>query len=195
MLELEGMKMSGEKVILRDWRASDLIWLEEKLNGNADWLPNEAPWLIENYDCKSELESLKSLVAEAGETKPRTCLIIAEKENDTAIGFVSSYWRNKKTNWLRVGIRILESSQRGKGFGFEAIKLWIDYNFLHRADLPRIGFTTWSGNIAMVKMAGSLGFVREACHRKAVSFNNIRFDALGFGILREEWSQSLNRAL
>jgi putative hydrolase of HD superfamily len=39
----------------------------------------------------------------------------------------------------------------------------------------------------MMRLAGKLGFLEEARHRKARIVNGRYYDSMGYGILREEW--------
>lgn len=41
----------------------------------------------------------------------------------------------------------------------------------------------------MIKLAGKLGFLREACFRNARIVDGKYYDSLGFGILKSEWQE------
>ncbi len=105
----------------------------------------------------------------------------------TIVGACSWYWRSKETNWLEVGIVIFEDSNWGRGIGTIAFSKWIDKVFKEHDDIIRIGFTTWSGNIGMIKIAQKLGLEKEACYKKARIVNGKYYDSISYGILRENW--------
>lgn len=112
--------------------------------------------------------------------------IISNDENDM-IGEVSWYWKSKETNWLEIGIVIFNDNFWGKGIGYQALKLWIDEVFNEQKDIIRIGITTWSGNIGMIKLAKKLGMIEEARYRKARIVNKKHYDSVSYGILKDDW--------
>ncbi|MEX0417839.1 GNAT family N-acetyltransferase, partial [Bacillus sp. C30] len=71
----------------------------------------------------------------------------------------------------------------------EAYKLWIDFLF-RSTELHRLGMSTWSGNIRMMKVAEKMGMKEEARIRQARMVDSKYFDAIKMGILRKEWEQA-----
>jgi len=59
--------------------------------------------------------------------------------------------------------------------------------FKAHPEFVRLGLTTWSGNLGMVKLSEKLGLRQEACYRKARIVKNKYYDSVSYGILREEW--------
>lgn len=117
--------------------------------------------------------------------------IISNDKNEL-IGEVSWYWKSKETNWLEIGIVIFNEKFWGKGIGYFALKLWIDKIFNEKKEIIRLGISTWSGNIGMIKLAEKLGMQKEAEYRKARIVNGEYFDSISYGILREEWGKQNN---
>ncbi len=114
-------------------------------------------------------------------------LMIANSETDELIGQVSWHWRSKETNWMEIGIIIFNENYWSKGIGCAALEMWINKLFRERCDIVRLGLTTWSGNIGMVKLSEKLGLKLEAVYRKARIVNGKYYDSVSYGILREEW--------
>ncbi|WP_308215270.1 GNAT family protein [Sinobaca sp. H24] len=108
------------------------------------------------------------------------------KVNNIPIGYVSSYWVDKATQWLEIGIVVYDSSYWNGGFGSEAFYLWVGYLF-KETRLHRLGISTWSGNKRMIQAAKKSGMVEEARIRQARIVNNEYFDAVKMGILKSEW--------
>lgn len=108
------------------------------------------------------------------------------KSGKKVIGYVGSYWVDKNTNWLETGIVIYNKRFWNGGYGTEAYKLWIDFLF-NSTKLQRIGMSTWSGNMRMIKVAEKLGMKEEARIREARIVNGEYYDAVKMGILRKEW--------
>jgi len=102
------------------------------------------------------------------------------------IGYVSTYWVDKNTNWLETGIVIYDKDYWNGGYGFETYKLWMDFLF-EATELHRLGMSTWSGNIRMMKVAAKVGMREEARIRNARNVDGELFDAIKMGMLREEW--------
>lgn len=102
------------------------------------------------------------------------------------IGTVGSYWIDKNTNWLEIGIVIYNSDYWESGIGTEVFQLWIDYLF-KKDFVHRLGISTWSGNKRMIKLAQKVGMREEARIRQARSVNGQYFDAIKMGILKCEW--------
>ncbi len=113
--------------------------------------------------------------------------IIANKDNNEIIGQVNWYWKSQETLWMEVGIVIFNENYWGKGIGYEALKKWIDEIFIKNPKLIRLGLTTWSGNLRMIRLAEKLGLKKEAVYRKARIVDNQYYDSVSYGILREEW--------
>jgi putative hydrolase of HD superfamily len=104
------------------------------------------------------------------------------------LGMVTRYWESRETLWMSVGLAIYDPRHWGRGLGYEALGLWTDYLFREMPEIVRLDLRTWSGNVGMVRLAEKLGYVREACFRKARIVDGKYYDSLGYGVLREEWS-------
>lgn len=64
----------------------------------------------------------------------------------------------------------------------------MDDVFEEKKQIVRLGLTTWSGNIGMIRLAKKLGMKKEATYRNARIVNGEYFDAVSYGVLREEWN-------
>jgi RimJ/RimL family protein N-acetyltransferase len=79
-------------------------------------------------------------------------------------------------------------SERGKGYGTEAVTIFVDYLFLSR-DLIRIQATTDLRNMASQRTLEKVGFKREGIVRKSMFIHGEWRDLLLHSILREEWKE------
>ena len=113
--------------------------------------------------------------------------VIAERETGELIGEVNWYWKSEETLWMEVGVAIFNERYWGKGIGAAALTMWIDEIFTKRPELVRIGLSTWSGNLRMMKLAEKLGLKQEAIYRKARIVAGQYYDSVSFGILKEDW--------
>ncbi len=183
------MKIKGKKISIRDWQHKDLVGYKYWNSGQYLWMDFNGP-----YYAKLSPEKLKEIInayekqieEESWET-PRKKLVIADIETDQFIGTVNWYWQSQETNWKSIGIVIYDDQYWGKGLGYEALKFWMQYLFTHDKTIARLDLRTWSGHKGMIKLAKKLGFLEEACFRKARIVKGAYYDSIGMGILREEW--------
>lgn len=178
------IEIIGKKVTLNQATNKDLdelyFWkFDEKEQQAKKW---NGPYIPEEKKTKEAFR--KSWQKEIFSGIPASLVI---KCNGKAIGSVGSYWVDKNTNWLETGIVIYDSTFWNGGYGSEAYKLWIDFIFTS-TDIHRLGMSTWSGNIRMMKVAEKLGMKEEARIRDARLVNGEYFDAIKMGILRKEWA-------
>ncbi|MDD2694243.1 MAG: GNAT family protein [Candidatus Gracilibacteria bacterium] len=110
-------------------------------------------------------------------------------DNNELIGEVNWYWKSQETLWMEVGIVIFNESYWGKGIGYIALTKWIHEIFRKNPNLVRIGLSTWSGNIGMIKLSEKLGLEKEAVYKKARIVDGKYYDSISYGILREDWER------
>jgi len=121
--------------------------------------------------------------------------IIADKDTDKVIGEVNWYWKSIETFWMEVGVVIFNENYWNKGIGVPALTIWINELFDEYPEIVRLGLTSWSGNIGMIRLAQKLGMKQEALYRKARIVDGKYYDSISFGILREEWSKRASQNL
>ncbi|WP_323702923.1 GNAT family protein [Mammaliicoccus sp. Dog046] len=115
-----------------------------------------------------------------------SCLAI--KYKDEFIGVVTAYWKDPYSKWIECGIVIYKNNNWEKGLGSQIFSDWIDHLFTN-TDTNRIGISTWSGNIRMIKVANKIGMVEEARIRQGRIVRGQSYDAIQMGILKEEWQE------
>ena len=181
--------MEGEKIRLRDFRSEDVPLYEKWMSPAQEWRRWDAPYLGEpNPDwIRRHIDSVRQGVATGDWPEPRWRLVIADRSTNRLVGVVARYWISKESHWSAIGIDIYDPSRWGKGIGFEALRLWCDHLLRTVPEFVRLDLRTWSGNERMISLAKKLGFREEARFRTARMVEGKYYDALGFGILREEW--------
>lgn len=138
-------------------------------------------------ELKDYVEELRAALLKGEKNALNNKKLIADKATDKIIGQVNWYWKSEETLWLEVGIVIFNENYWGRGLGYSALKMWIDEIFEEKPELVRIGLSTWSGNLRMMKLAEKMGLKKEAVYRKARIVNKEYFDSISYGILKEEW--------
>lgn len=109
--------------------------------------------------------------------------------DEEIIGTVSYYFESKKTRWLETGILLFDENTWNQGYGRRALSIWFDIVFEKYPEIQRIGITTWSGNLGMMKLAEKLGMTLEARIRKVRYYEGVYYDSIKYGILQEEWEK------
>lgn len=188
------IQIEGAKIKLRDWQVEDIPEFSHWIQPHHQWHDLDGPYYkITESEAKEKIDVLQAQIKEGKFTTPRYRLVIADLKTNKLLGTVSSYWESKETNWLCAGVTLYSPETWGKGIGFEALSLWIDYLFEQHTKIVRLDLRTWSGNQGMMKLAEKLGFKKEACFRKARIVANEYYDSIGYGILREEWVNQRRR--
>lgn len=112
--------------------------------------------------------------------------------SDDIIGYVELdgiLW-NHRLAWIAIGIG--DASQRGLGYGHEAMLLTLKFAF-HELNLHRIQLTVFEYNARAIALYERLGFQREGVYREALLRDGKRFDMYLYGLLSHEW-EALNSA-
>lgn len=180
----------GQRINLRQFVPGDGAWLARAM-AQGTWWRWDAPW--EGPPTPGELKRIPARVRTLARERiipPRRMVI--ETRAGVPIGTVSRYWADVRTQWLEVGVGIYAARYRGRGYGAEALAMWVDYLF-ESIPVRRIGLRTWSGNPRMMRLARRLGFRQEAAFREAYLVGRRAHDRVAFGMLRREW-QRVRRA-
>jgi RimJ/RimL family protein N-acetyltransferase len=188
---VENMVLSGKRVRLRDWMLSDLEEFSYWLQPGHRWQELDAPYYKKTTSeaVIDTITRIRARIETGNVSTPRQNLIIAEPNYNGLIGQVSRYWISEETNWLAAGIVIYNPVLWGRGYGTEALSLWTDYLFDSFPNIVRLDLQTWSGNTAMMRLASKLGYRLEGCFRNARVVGGAYYDALGYGVLRQEWRE------
>ncbi len=99
------------------------------------------------------------------------------------IGLESISW-GQQVSWISVGIG--EAMERGKGYGYEAMSLAIDFAF-RELNMRRVQLTVFSYNQRAMALYERLGFQREGAYRESLQRDGQLYDTYIYGLLRREW--------
>ncbi|QQK78426.1 GNAT family N-acetyltransferase [Salicibibacter cibarius] len=177
------MKEQESKIMLREPTNKDLseiyYWkYEEEKQEAKKW---NGPYIEEPHLTKDEFhQSFQNI------NKGEVPSLLVVKVDGEFMGTLNSYWVDKNTDWLEIGIVIYNPEFWNGGYGTKAFRMWVDYLFNHTS-LHRLGISTWSGNDRMMQVARKVGMVEEARIREARIVDGQRYDAIKMGILRNEW--------
>ena len=111
---------------------------------------------------------------------------IIQKKDGTRIGI--TWHMVQQPNGTMEIVGFLIPSERGKGYGTEALQLMIDYLFLHR-NIVRIQATANVKNKASQRILEKASFRIEGTMRKFLFVKGVWTDYHLYSILREEWKE------
>jgi RimJ/RimL family protein N-acetyltransferase len=107
-----------------------------------------------------------------------------EKKDGMKIGTVFHFLNG---NFMEIGY-ILVPNERRKGYGYEAVKIIVDYLFLSK-ELVRVQAITGVDNFASHRVLERAGFTKEGIIRKSAFIRGEWKDGCLYSILREEWKE------
>jgi RimJ/RimL family protein N-acetyltransferase len=135
---------------------------------------------------------IKKRYEKAAKEKNEFHFTIRTRADDRLVGLVSLLrveWNNGVSN---LAISIGRPDDRGHGYGTDALQLILRYAF-GELNLYRLSAMTFEYNTGAVRFLERNGFSLEVRRRQALNRDGRRWDALIYGLLREEWSQRQER--
>ncbi len=174
--------LEGKNVNLRIMERDDIDFLVECLNDidfGGEYVPigeqiSKAEWM-KYFDSPSNLAIL---------TEMKT--FIVQKKDGIKIGIIY-HQLNQPYKWMEIGY-FFAPSERGKGYGTEAVQLMIDYLFLSK-ELARIHAIADVRNRASQRVLEKAGLQREGTMRKCLFNRGEWRDYYLYSILREKWNE------
>ena len=195
MVPQDRILAKGKLVFLRDHLPSDVDhYIRWQFSG--EWRLFDAPWEENRFSTMTpeEIEAYREQSRARGPREPefpRKMAIITTVE-DKPVGWVNRYAKEDYPDVWYVGIDICEDDYLGRGFGTEALGLWIDYLFLP-SEVHRIGLETRSFNPRMKRVADKAGLVYEGAERELREWQGQRLGFVRYGLLRREWLAGRDR--
>jgi RimJ/RimL family protein N-acetyltransferase len=166
--------LEGKNVNLRLMEKEDISLYAEWIN-NPDFFGEHNPL---EQETKVDIEK-------SYETAPQEKRkFFIEKKDGMKIGVVNTF---PAAGLLEIGFTLIPS-ERGKGYGTEAVQILVDYLFLSR-DLVRVQAYTDARNVASQRVLDKVGFKREGVVRKSMFIRGMWRDLVLYSILREEWKE------
>jgi len=111
---------------------------------------------------------------------------VIEKKDGTKLGIIAHYLVLPSKR-MEIGYDLIQS-EKGKGFGTEAVQIIVDHLFLTK-DIVRIQAVTNIENIPSQRVLEKAGFQKEGRLRKVSHVKQEYGDAYIYSILREEWNE------
>jgi RimJ/RimL family protein N-acetyltransferase len=162
--------LEGKNVNLRAMRKEDVSFFSEALK-----------WKLRGADAERQFDNPTPLAILTKRTR-----FVIEKKDETRIGLITHYLVLPSKR-MEIGYNLIPS-ERGKGYGSEAVQIIVDHLFLTK-DIVRIQAVTNVENVSSKRVLEKAGFVREGTLRGAGHTGQERGDAYIYSILRKEWKE------
>ena len=182
--------LSGENVILRPYRKSDLPHILSWTN-DSETIRNLSERFVYPYTEANGETFLNSRLT--GDPNVPS-FVIARRDNEEYLGQI-----DLGVNWLyrrgEMGIVIGQAEDRCKGYGREAIRLLLHYAF-RTLGLNRVSLTVLNSNEPARRCYLSCGFIIEGIRREDCYVDGAFVDVMMMSILRREYEATQdNRCL
>lgn len=161
-----------ERLLIRKVQKKDLSLIKE-------WLKDEEG----RYFLLSRLVQPQETIEDIFESEYNILGLITLKDK-TPIGLIAYLNIDEYTKKAELRNLIGEKKQRGKGYGNEATKAWIEYGFF-TLGLEKIYLTTINTDIKNIRINESLGFKVEGLLKNELKINGEYFDVLQMSLLKE----------
>lgn len=155
------MIIYGEKIHLRGIETDDNAMLLDMMNDPG------IEKMIGGFSWPSSMEDQMRWYSKLGQEQTTMRCIIAENDNNKAIGTLIINEINMKNGTGHIHIKIANGSSRGKGVGTEAIHIAVNYAF-SELRLNCIFANILAYNLASVKLFEKCGFHRDGILRERV---------------------------
>ncbi|MGI8680585.1 MAG: GNAT family N-acetyltransferase [Mycobacteriales bacterium] len=175
--------LRGELVALRPVRRDELPTLyawRQDLDLTA-WTDTE-PWVALSYDEWSKRWDEP--------TSPKVAFFGVQEgvaDDGRLVGTCKLWGIDEYNRNAHIGIKLGAESDRGKGFGRDALALLVRYGFWYRG-LHRLQLETFADNTAMRRCAERVGFTEEGRLRESGWAAGRFGDDVIYGLLATEWA-------
>ncbi|MCP4631872.1 MAG: GNAT family N-acetyltransferase [candidate division Zixibacteria bacterium] len=122
--------------------------------------------------------------------KNRRLYKVVRIKKPVPLGKIAVFNSNPRNQSCEIGY-YFDNKYRGKGYGFKAISLLLNYLF-DQMNYNKVYAQTGSYNKASVALLEKLGFTREGVLREHHFINGKAYDDYIFGLFREEWDNIRN---
>ncbi len=128
-------------------------------------------------------------IYENGTTDTFIPFAVRLKDTGEMIGLIEIDGISQSNRFAWISIGFGDNNHRGKGFGFEALSLAVEFAF-NELNLERLQLNVIEYNKAAIKLYEKTGFVREGVYREAVQRNGEKHNLILYGLLRKEWNSN-----
>ena len=175
--------LEGKNVNLRVREREDLDFFVEHHHNDVNFYGEHGPVMTQMSKTEAEkrFENPSPIV-----TACEAVRFVIMRKDGTKIGSIGHYFV-QPSKLMEIGYDVIPS-ERGKGYGTEAVQIMVDYLFLSK-DIVRIQAVTNVDNIPSQRVLEKAGFMREGTLRKVSHVRQEWGDVYVYSVLREEWKE------
>ena len=123
----------------------------------------------------------------AAQGSGRFFYVICRREDDRPVGSIDLHEVDQGNGSASLGIAIGEDSDRGRGYGTDALIALVTFGF-DQLRLERIELEVYAFNERARGVYERVGFVHEGTRRRALFRDGAFHDVHGMAVLRDEWA-------
>ena len=180
-------RLFGERIMLREYKREDLQHMRKWVN-DPEVVDNLSDIFLAPHTLDATEEFLNSVLK--GTRQNTYSFVIADKDTEGYIGQIDLFNIDMKNRFAEVGIVIGEGDNRGKGLGFEAIKVLQEFVF-NRLNMHRLQIKVHSDNTRGHRCYLKSGFKEEGRLRQNFYINGKYLDTIILSILKSEFESRM----
>jgi diamine N-acetyltransferase len=146
------LSLKGDKIYLRALEPEDLDFVHAVENNEEFWEVSATQTPYSRFMIKQYLENAHRDIYDVKQLR----LVICDLK-DKEVGLIDIFDFEPKDRRAAIGILIADASERGKGYGAEALELICNYCFKHLS-MHQVYANITGGNEKSVKLFENLGF-------------------------------------
>jgi RimJ/RimL family protein N-acetyltransferase len=174
-----------KNISLRPMRESDILDDDIWFSTETEWGEWDAPW-EGNITVGERRDWRNKRIQKITEDPPEFYSHLEiDTEEGRHIGWVNCYTIDVD-EVIAVGLDIPPLNARRKGYGKNALLLYMDYIFAKKG-VDELYTQTWSGNYPMIKLAECIGFTEIGRIKGIRRVKGERYDALTFSMARNNF--------
>lgn len=175
---IEGKKILLRPICLNDVNEEYLKWLND-------------PQINEGLATRNmTMQALIEYVQNKIHTPHCYFFAIIDKQTNKHIGNIKLDYYDAASQVIELGLLIGDKNYWGKGIGYEACLMLIDYAFSHWP-IQKIWLAVYANNPAAIQLYQKLGFKIEGIQKKHVFSKNELTDKILMAIFKEEWKTKI----
>jgi len=178
--------LRGERVVLRAYERDDVKRQHELMANIELVLPAYASW--EPRPLAGAEKWFEKRQETPWPVDASTFANFAIEIDGAMVGFINVHpWSvSRRSGTASFGMAILQPEYVGKGYGREALGLFLDWAFRIQ-NFRRIWLITWADNERAIRCYRACGFVEGGRERQAEYVAGQYVDIVSMGLLRDEW--------
>jgi RimJ/RimL family protein N-acetyltransferase len=176
-------RIFGERIMLREYKKEDLEHMRKWVN-NPEVTNNLSDTFLYPHTQNNTEKHLEFVLNKQG--KESAYFVIAHKDTEEYIGqidLISIDWKNR---FAIMGIVIGDADNRGKGYGYESIRVLQEFVF-NKLNLNKLELTVHDYNKRAINCYKKCGFKEEGRLRQRFYINGKYADHIKMGILKDEF--------